>query len=255
MSEDNNPTEPTSVPLSPDDPLPSEINHDPSQLPSEPSLEESGVDGEQDGEQDGEEDGEYYEEEYDEDEGDYEDPDSEPSMDVIFAYVSDEFYENGNISEETYNGLVEYGFPESLINNYFSGLQAMQTQLFNEVYETAGSQENYNHLTSWAEKNLSDQEINAFNRAIDSNDVSTIKLSLQGLMNKYEQAEGSFGSNMQGYTNGVNQGSQYENMDQWLRDSTDPRYETDPHYRQKVQDKYLRSKSIMGVNNLDYSQD
>ncbi len=202
-----------------------------------------------------EDDSEDLEDDYEDDsEEDYEDEDLEGdlTLDFIFDVVAEEYSENGYISDDTHEALIQAGFPEEMINTYFNGLQAIQEQKEAEVFNIVGSPEQYRSLTNWALHNLPKEDIDAFDSVIDSNDMSSIRLAVEGLMSRYEAQEGSLDANtLQGYTNGSGGNSSYSTVEEWMKDATDPRYKVDANYRDRVEKKYLRSRGTIGVANLD----
>jgi len=61
-----------------------------------------------------------------------------------------------------------------------------------------GGDEAYTEMAEWAASNMSDGEKKAYNTAVNSKDMDTVKLAVDGLKAKYESANGSEPSLTQG---------------------------------------------------------
>lgn len=80
-----------------------------------------------------------------------------------------EFFENGELSEESRGKIDEKlkasGLPTEMADTYFEGLKAIQTLRGNELYEAAGSKEDFDKLCAWGTQNLPKEQQAAFNSA------------------------------------------------------------------------------------------
>jgi hypothetical protein len=190
------------------------------------------------------EEGEAEEEEYEEGEGvDEEVPDEAPAISLINE-ASEEYYANdGDLSQETIEKFSSMS-SQDLVNAYLeiqkNNPQAQQTQAvelsdssINEIQNAAGGEDAYNVITSWAADNLSNNEIDAFDNLVDSGNVPAIKMGLTALQAKYNEANGYEGRMLQGKSP-TSSGEVFKSQAQLVAAMGDPRYETDPAYRQDV---------------------
>ena len=192
------------------------------------------------------EEGEDYEGE-EEGEGDYEEvPDASPAISLI-EEASAEYYANdGELSPDTISKFSSMS-SQDLVNAYIeiqrNNPQAQQNQVadmseasVNEIQNAAGGEQAYDQLTNWAAQNLPDQEIDAFDNLIDSGNVDAIKMGLTALQSKYNEANGYEGRMLQGKKPSTS-GQVFRSQAELIQAMSDPRYETDPAYRNDLLEK------------------
>lgn len=160
---------------------------------------------------------------------------------IDFDVLQSEYNELGGLSEDAYGALEEAGFSKQLVDTWIKGQEASNAEYQAAVFDTVGGQESYNQMIAWAADSLSPQEIAAYDRAVDSGDIDMVKLAVSGLTQKYQSAEGVDPSLIGGQTNDSTGGSTYDSWAQVTADMKDPRYESDPAYRQTVSSKLARS--------------
>tara|TARA_R110000765_G_scaffold60671_1_gene117262 strand:+ start:3412 stop:4200 length:789 start_codon:yes stop_codon:yes gene_type:complete len=159
---------------------------------------------------------------------------------IDFDTLQGEYNELGGLSEEAYGALAEKGFSKDLVDTWIKGQEAVNTEYQTAVYDAVGGEESYKEMISWAADSLSKQEIAAYDRAVDSGDIDMVKLAVSGLTQKYQSVEGSDPSLIGGQSTSSTGGT-YESWAQVTSDMRDPRYESDPSYRQTVANKLARS--------------
>ena len=192
------------------------------------------------------EEGEDYEGE-EEGEGDYEEvPDASPAISLI-EEASAEYYANdGELSPDTISKFSSMS-SQDLVNAYIeiqrNNPQAQQNQVadiseasVNEIQNAAGGEQAYEQLTNWAAQNLPDQEIDAFDNLIDSGNVAAIKMGLTALQSKYNEANGYEGRMLQGKKPSTS-GQVFRSQAELIQAMSDPRYESDPAYRNDLLEK------------------
>jgi len=169
--------------------------------------------------------------------------DEAPAVSLINE-ASEEYYANdGELSPETIEKFSSMS-SQDLVNAYLeiqkNNPQAQQTQAVelsdssvNEIQNAAGGEQAYDQLTSWAADNLPDQEIDAFDNLIDSGNVPAIKMGLTALQSKYNEVNGYEGRMLQGKQPATS-GQVFRSQAELVAAMGDPRYETDPAYRQDV---------------------
>ena len=150
-----------------------------------------------------------------------------------------EYDENGTLSEDSYKALEKAGISKSMVDTYIEGLNAQATLYGQQVRSVVGSQEDYDAMIAWAADNLSEDEIDAFDEAVNSFDVKSAKAAVSGLHARYQLAEGA---PPQRRLDGRGVGSDtYESQAQIEADMNNPLYMTDEAFRQKVYAKMARS--------------
>ena len=109
----------------------------------------------------------------------------------------------------------------------------------NSVYNSAGGEAEYNRLTAWAADNVSESKLEAFNDIIDRGNATAIQIAVAGLRSEYEAQEGYEGRMLQGRAAAPTSG--FRSQSEVVQAMSDPRYDSDPAYRQDVYDKLERS--------------
>ena len=109
----------------------------------------------------------------------------------------------------------------------------------NSVYNSAGGEAEYNRLTAWAADNVPESKLNAFNDIIDRGNATAIQIAVAGLRSEYEAQEGYEGRMLQGRAAAPTSG--FRSQSEVVQAMSDPRYDSDPAYRQDVYDKLERS--------------
>ena len=184
-----------------------------------------------------------------EEEGDEEVSDDAPAVSLINE-ASEEYYANdGQLSEETIERFSEMS-SQDLVNAYLD-IQAKNPQApqqsielsegqVNSVVNAAGGQANYDSVIEWAGSNLPDNQIDAFDSVVDSGNPAAIGIAFQGLQSQYNEANGYEGRMLQGKP-ASSTGDVYRSQAELVAAMGDPRYDTDPAYRQDVISKLEQS--------------
>ena len=201
-----------------------------------------------------EEDSEYEEpdESYSEDDQ-VEEEDQEESDDstIDFLYdVDQEYQANGELSEETLEKFSQMSSRE-LVDAYFryqqqlgpqqqqsQGVELSSTEI-NSIKNSVGGEAAYQQLTSWAAENFSPAEVDAFDSVVESGNTAAINLALQALYYRYTDAMGYEGETLQGKP--ARSMDSFRSQAELVRAMSDPRYDSDPAYRQDVMDRLERS--------------
>jgi hypothetical protein len=164
--------------------------------------------------------------------------------------LSNEYEENGSLSEDSYTKLVDGGFPKELVDNYILGQEALMSNaarfIDDTAYKIGGGKEGYESLTQWAGANLSADEVKTYNEAVTSLDPARAETAIRGLQHKMQSLEGYEGSTTQvGGRSGVGSDT-YADRTQMMQDLGNPLYDKSSAFRQKVDAKISRSRQRHG---------
>ena len=162
---------------------------------------------------------------------------------IDFNKYAQEYGENGSLSEESYAELAEKGLPENVVNTWIKGEQAIADQTIQKAHTSVGGKAEYDALLEWASTSLDVNEIDAFNRAIESPDTNDVIFAVKSLNARRLVSDGQPPTLMQGDTGGSKIGS-FQSIAQLTKAMNDPRYQSDPAYRDEVTSK-LSQSSIM----------
>lgn len=185
-------------------------------------------------------------EEVEEDVPEEEDYSQDDSLADLLASAGDEYSQNGELSQETLDAFSQMS-SQDLVKAYFEMQQnapsetgrELSNQEVNQLQNMVGGQAAYNNLTSWAAENFSEGEIEAFDSLIESGNTNAIQLALQALYYRYTDAMGVEGEMLTGKP--ARSQDTFRSQAELVRAMADPRYDTDPAYRQDVIDKLERS--------------
>jgi hypothetical protein len=157
-----------------------------------------------------------------------------------FTALSNEFWENDGLTDTSYQALENAGIPKDLVDSYIEGQQAILTNTTTEVYDSVGGQDNYTAMIDWAADNMSEGQIDAFNIAVNSGDMDQTKFAVQGLRSMYEAQQGvEPARSLAGQSRPS--ADAYASLAQMKADMADPRYSSDPAFRDQVAAKLSRS--------------
>ena len=163
---------------------------------------------------------------------------------VDYDALSQEFWENGDLSDESYQLLEQAGIPRHIVDSYIDSQMNMAETQRNSIMNEVGGEEGYSQLTAWAADNLDQSEIDYFNQIMDTNDFNAIKMAVRAVAARRDAAEGVEPSrNLSGGLNGGS-GGVYESVSQLMTDMQSKEYETDPAFRAQVEAKLARSNIL-----------
>ena len=158
-----------------------------------------------------------------------------------FDTLAQEYAEKGQLGDESYKALEQSGIPKAYVDQFIAGQKAIGEQQTNTVKDMVGGDEAYTEMASWASKNMSEGEKKAYNAAVNSADMDTVKLAVDGLRAKYQAANGTEPSLMQGKATPVAEQG-FESWAEVTAAMADPRYSKDPAYQEAVKQKLANSE-------------
>ena len=166
-----------------------------------------------------------------------------PSSFTGLEKYTEEFNQNGDISDESIKAIASMGIPEQIVRAYVDGQKSLVEANVNNILNLAGGKDKYEQLIGWAGETLPDDEIDAFNSIIDSGNMPNIKMALQGIQARYQQANGRAGNLIQGEVSGPSGGA-FRSISEIVEAMKDPRYAKDPAYRRDVEQRVALSNAL-----------
>ena len=171
----------------------------------------------------------------------------------LISSANDEYYENdGKLSPETlekFNSMSS----QDLVQAYLEvqgdlqrsdqAIADISDAAINEVKNSAGGEQAYQEIINWASDNLDQDSINAFDSIINTGSVDAIKLAVNGLKSRWENAVGYEGEMVTGKAP-TSTKDVYRSQAELVRAMSDPRYDNDPAYRQDVMQKLEQSDNL-----------
>ena len=103
-----------------------------------------------------------------------------------------------------------------------------------------GGDEQYKEMTTWAADNFSENEIAMYDYIMQQGDPNSMYFAIQALSGRFNQSSSIEGKLITGKAS-PSQGSGFRSQAEVVRAMSDPRYDSDPAYRQDVANKLERS--------------
>jgi hypothetical protein len=108
------------------------------------------------------------------------------------------------------------------------------------IQDSVGGEEAYQQLIGWANENVEQNYIEAFDSVVNTGSPEAIQLVVNGLQAQYEYANGYEGRMLSGKPPSGS-GDVFRSQAEVVDAMSDPRYDNDPAYRQDLIQKLDRS--------------
>jgi len=151
-----------------------------------------------------------------------------------------EYAEKGELDTKSYEALEKAGISKEYVDSYIAGQEAIAKTQAEEIKNTVGGNETYQEMVDWASKNMTEGEKTAYNKAVNSGDMDTVKLAVNALKGQFERANGVEPKLVEGKA----QPSQEQGFQSWAQVTeamSDPRYAKDMAYQNDVKNKLANS--------------
>lgn len=155
-----------------------------------------------------------------------------------------EYALTGSLSEESYQKLEKAGIPKTVVDSYIEAVSFKATAMRQEIFGLTGGEQGYQAMAQWASTNLSEAELDAFNRVVEGSDFNAAKIAVMGLYSKYGQAVGTEGRRIEG-TPTTSVADVFKSNAEVIAAMKDPRYKNDSSYRDEVTKKLARSNVLI----------
>jgi len=113
-------------------------------------------------------------------------------------------------------------------------------QQVTELKNVVGGDQQYGEMLQWAQESLNPQEIQMFDAVMERGDPLAAFFAVRSLAYRYEDSLGVDGKMVTG-TAPRGDGSQFNSQAEVVEAMSDPRYDRDPAFRQKIMKKLERS--------------
>ncbi len=168
--------------------------------------------------------------------------------DIDFSDMNARWQQSGELTSDDYGKLNEAGFSREMVDAYLSGLQykavqdtALTVKEITAIKQEYGGEKGYADMLQWAADNLSKEEIQGFNEIVTGNStMSAVRMAVSGLYAKYT-AKSGVEPRLIGGKAARDQGDRFESTAQLVEAMKDPRYQSDPAYRRRIEARLSRS--------------
>ena len=164
--------------------------------------------------------------------------------------ISKTFEETGSITEDDYQKLGEAGFSKQVIDTYLNGIgkesnpaEDIKESQLEDILSVTGGEEGYTKLRDWTQKNMPDETLKAFDKILDTQDPTMIKVAVQGFASQMKESEGYEPQLINGRTATSNTNT-FKTQAELTKAMADPRYGKDEAYTLSVYDRLKESKVV-----------
>ena len=117
---------------------------------------------------------------------------------------------------------------------------ALTEENVTQLKGVVGGEKEYTDMMQWAGTNLTENEQKMYDTVMDTGDPLAAYFAVQALAYRYNDSKGVDGQMLTGKAP-VNEGSKFRSQAEVVRAMSDPKYDSDPAYRQDIYDKLERS--------------
>lgn len=158
------------------------------------------------------------------------------------AALQQEYMSTGSLTDNSYQQLEDAGISREYADTYIAGVKALGEQIGNNVKASVGGDAEYSNMVEWAKANYNQDQIQAYDKAVNSGDVNTAIMAAKGLRSDYTNTAGSEGTTYGGtQAEPEGSGNVFRSNAEVTSAMKDPRYEYDTAYRQDVLNRLERS--------------
>ena len=109
------------------------------------------------------------------------------------------------------------------------------------LHGLAGGTDGYKQMVTWASENVDAKEIEMYDRVMDKGDPAAVLFAVKALVAQYKDAVGSDGELLTGKSAANAPKNEFRSQQELVAAMNDPRYDTDPAYRNDVLEKLENS--------------
>jgi hypothetical protein len=161
----------------------------------------------------------------------------------VISGASQEFSDKGELSDKSFVELEKAGISRDMVEAYIRGQESIATSQALDIQNEVGGNANYNAMADWASDNLSDGDLDGFNSIVESGSVEQAKMAVKGLYAQFISAGGQPPELSQGGTSGSSV-KPFGSAAQVTEAMRDPRYSSDPAFRQNVENRLAVSNVL-----------
>lgn len=108
------------------------------------------------------------------------------------------------------------------------------------LQDLAGGKDGYESMLKWAASSVEQKEIDMYDAVMENGDPNSVYFAVQAMLSKYNDATGSEGKLLTG-KGSSNIQSEFRSQAELVKAMSDPRYDSDPAYRNDIMQQLERS--------------
>lgn len=160
-----------------------------------------------------------------------------------FSDFSKEYFEKGQLSNESYSKLTQMGYPRAIVDAYISGQIAISNQGSQQLMSEIGGETGFKEMHDWATENLTQDEIDSYNALLETGDQRQASFAVKGMYARYKASAGKQ-PKLIGGTQSEGTAQAFRSVAELTRAMSDPRYKSDSAYRKDVERKLANSNVL-----------
>jgi hypothetical protein len=169
----------------------------------------------------------------------------EPSSPVnsVISKAQEQYAEKGELTDKMFKELEQAGIPSEFVQAYIAGQESISVSEATDVQDTIGGRQNYEAMTEWAQENLTETDIDAYDDVVTNGTIEQAKMAVQGMYARFLSGGGQAPNLTQGSTSGDSV-KPFNSAAQVTEAMSDARYAKDPAYRATVEKRLQVSNVI-----------
>ena len=165
-----------------------------------------------------------------------------PSVAERLAQAYESYNSDQKFNVEDFEDVSKEDLIKTLFENSGADTSMTDAQV-GEIQNRVGGEEQYAAMMRWAVEALPKSDVDAFDQIIDSGNMTNIAMAVDAVAKRFADANGQEGSMLTGRT-APDAPPGYRSQAELLADMNDPRYDTDPAYRNDVLLKLENSPNV-----------
>lgn len=158
--------------------------------------------------------------------------------------ISDYAWQNGELTEDHYKTLQDAGYSREVVDAYMQGQMAQVNAANTAVVNAGGGPEQVQAMFDWAQENLTEAQVEQYNSKFAQGGAEAL-MAMEHLKSRYDTSgDAPGGKTVKGASMPSGDTTMYQSVAQVQADMSDPRYDTDPAFRQAVAEKLGRSNVL-----------
>lgn len=160
------------------------------------------------------------------------------------THYSTEVSKDGKLSDESMAELTKLGIPKAYVDAYVSMFTRDSQYQVQSVVQSIGGDEEFAALSQWAAVNLSAQELDAYNKSLNTTDANQIMFNVKNLHARFRAETGEPTLIEGNNTDESGSDRPFNSVAELKAAQADPRYKNDPAYREAVKNRLVASQVI-----------
>ena len=158
--------------------------------------------------------------------------------------LTDELAADGELSQASYDKLADAGFEKGVVDQFIEGNRAQYDAVQADISEVMDSVENYEAMSEWASKNMTDAQLESYNAMVTSGDKAQAQAGVNWANSLFNEALGDDVNLLGGDPVSAESTDVFRSNAELTKVMKTKEYKTDPAFRDDVAKKLARSNIL-----------